>query len=692
MTRMPYRTTTALVASLSLFLPSVAMVSEARAQEAVLMCLDRSPPPCPEGQPTEGMTLADIEAFEAARAAEQAAAEQAAAEQAAAEQAAAEQAAAEQAAAEQAAAEQAAAEQAAAEQAAAEQAAAEQAAAEQAAAEQAAAEQAAAEQAAAEQAAAEQAAAEQAAAEQAAAEQAAAEQAAAEQAAAEQAAAEQAAAEQAAAEQAAAEQAAAEQAAAEQAAADQAAADQAAAEQAAAEQAAAEQAAAEQTAAEQTAAEQAAAEQAAAEQAAAEQAAAEQAAAEQAAAAEADAALLAEEQAAAEQAAAEQAAAEQAAAEQQVLDDAALVAQESEQADPTIEPEGDAPIEAIIEDGSGEAPVITEEILTEEEVRSSDEEFTTDVDGSIADFANNGDNDDGLSDLEKVLLLGLGAVIVGSILNNGDEVVSNSGDRVVVRTEDGYTVYKDDDALLRQPGSTIRTETFEDGSTRTFLTRPDGTQVVTIRDARGRVLRRARIFPDGSQVQLFDDLTPAVPVDIVTLNLQRPPSQIYSVADADRAALRAALENANAYDAGRAFSLRQIREIEDVRSLVPGIDLDSITFASGSAAIPPEQTRSLVRLGILIEEFVAENPGEVFLIEGHTDATGSESYNLALSDRRAESVALALTENFGIPPENLVVQGYGEAFLKVDTLLSEQANRRATVRRITSLLRQVASE
>ena len=156
--------------------------------------------------------------------------------------------------------------------------------------------------------------------------------------------------------------------------------------------------------------------------------------------------------------------------------------------------------------------------------------------------------------------------------------------------------------------------------------------------------------------------------------------------------LRIAFQDAEAFDAGRAFSLRQIREISEVRGLVPGIDLDSIQFASGSAAINPEQTRSLVRLGVLIEEFVTENPGEVFLIEGHTDATGSESFNLALSDRRAESVALALTENFGIPPENLVVQGSGEEFLKVETQLSEPANRRATVRRITQLLRQVAAD
>ena len=37
----------------------------------------------------------------------------------------------------------------------------------------------------------------------------------------------------------------------------------------------------------------------------------------------------------------------------------------------------------------------------------------------------------------------------------------------------------------------------------------------------------------------------------------------------------------------------------------------------------------------------------------------------ALSDRRAESVALAMTEYFGVPPENMIVQGYGESELRV---------------------------
>ena len=42
-------------------------------------------------------------------------------------------------------------------------------------------------------------------------------------------------------------------------------------------------------------------------------------------------------------------------------------------------------------------------------------------------------------------------------------------------------------------------------------------------------------------------------------------------------------------------------------------------------------------------EMIKENPRELFPVEGNTDAVGDESYNLLLSDRRAESVALALS-------------------------------------------------
>jgi outer membrane protein OmpA-like peptidoglycan-associated protein len=156
--------------------------------------------------------------------------------------------------------------------------------------------------------------------------------------------------------------------------------------------------------------------------------------------------------------------------------------------------------------------------------------------------------------------------------------------------------------------------------------------------------------------------------------------------EADREALRRALEARPWVELDRGFTLRQVRENVRVRELMPSLDVDAITFETGSAAIPPRQARRLDELGRAIEDILDENPDELFLVEGHTDAVGGRAMNLALSDRRAESVALALTEFYDIPPENLIAQGYGEEHLKVETGGAERANRRATVRRITPLL------
>jgi outer membrane protein OmpA-like peptidoglycan-associated protein len=139
-------------------------------------------------------------------------------------------------------------------------------------------------------------------------------------------------------------------------------------------------------------------------------------------------------------------------------------------------------------------------------------------------------------------------------------------------------------------------------------------------------------------------------------------------------------------DLGRSFSLRQVREIVEVRELAPEISLEDITFRSGSAAIQPTEAEQLREIGLLMRQMIRDDPREIFLVEGYTDAVGSAAMNLLLSDRRAESVALALTEYFDVPPENMVVQGYGERFLKIPTLEAERLNRRVAVRRITSLI------
>lgn len=368
---------------------------------------------------------------------------------------------------------------------------------------------------------------------------------------------------------------------------------------------------------------------------------------------------------------------------------------------------GKAPVAAAAATAADAPPPadakVTEEVVTKETARSSDEDFANPVTQSAAAQKNQKkkkknkqnqnqtaaqDNDKGLTDTQKAVLLGLGALAVGAMLSNNRKVELNSGDRVVVERPDGtYQIIKDDNALLRQPGSTVRTERFDDGSTREIVMRPDGSSIVTIRDPEYRVLRRIHVGPNGRQTVLFDDTVSYEPVDV---SLLPPPAPEIELTGADdEAALRAALSREANFD--RSFSLAQIRDIEQVRALVPEIDLNAITFETGSAAIQPDQARSLSRIGEVMRSYIDENPREVFLIEGHTDAVGSAAANLALSDRRAESVALALTEYFDVPPENMVVQGYGEEFLRVPTDGPERENRRAAVRRITDLLRQAAN-
>ncbi|MGO4855100.1 OmpA family protein [Phaeovulum sp. W22_SRMD_FR3] len=334
---------------------------------------------------------------------------------------------------------------------------------------------------------------------------------------------------------------------------------------------------------------------------------------------------------------------------------------------------------------AAEGSTVTEEVVTEDNARTSAEDFATSVSGAASTTEAAPAKKKGLSDLEKAAIVGLGALAVGAILNNGSKVAANSGDRAVVQNPDGsYSVLKDDNALLRQPGSTIRTETFADGSTRTVATKQDGAQIVTVYDAQRRIVQRTRIEADGTRYVLVDDSKGADPVEVSQL----PKADLNAEYD-DHGALEEAL--ARETQGSRRFTLAQVRQISAVRALAPAIAVNDITFATGSSAITPDQARSLADLGRALQQRIAANPREIFLVEGHTDAVGNDAFNLALSDRRAESVALALTEYFDVPAENLVVQGYGEEYLKVQTEGAEARNRRASVRRITDLLRMASN-
>jgi outer membrane protein OmpA-like peptidoglycan-associated protein len=62
---------------------------------------------------------------------------------------------------------------------------------------------------------------------------------------------------------------------------------------------------------------------------------------------------------------------------------------------------------------------------------------------------------------------------------------------------------------------------------------------------------------------------------------------------------------------------------------MPRVDLDAVTFDTGSWEVTPEQVEGLAVIADAVNRAIAANPSEVSLIEGHTDAVGSEIDNLS---------------------------------------------------------------
>ena len=105
----------------------------------------------------------------------------------------------------------------------------------------------------------------------------------------------------------------------------------------------------------------------------------------------------------------------------------------------------------------------------------------------------------------------------------------------------------------------------------------------------------------------------------------------------------------------------------------------NVLFELNSAKILPQYHPQLDKLGTALT--APQYQAYRVQIEGHTDDTGSEPYNQALSERRAESIRAYLVERFNIDSKRLVVKGIGEVNPVVpnDTAEARSKNRRVEV-------------
>ena len=126
----------------------------------------------------------------------------------------------------------------------------------------------------------------------------------------------------------------------------------------------------------------------------------------------------------------------------------------------------------------------------------------------------------------------------------------------------------------------------------------------------------------------------------------------------------------------RSLSVTERAEIATIAKDKPNIDLE-ITFDYNSSNISAKSLPSVQALGRALTS--ADLKGSTFVVAGHTDAAGGETYNQDLSERRADSIKRYLVDKYGIAATDLVTVGYGKSKLKDPSQPMAEVNRRVQV-------------
>jgi outer membrane protein OmpA-like peptidoglycan-associated protein len=106
---------------------------------------------------------------------------------------------------------------------------------------------------------------------------------------------------------------------------------------------------------------------------------------------------------------------------------------------------------------------------------------------------------------------------------------------------------------------------------------------------------------------------------------------------------------------------------------------DKVTFPRNKAVISEDAKRLVDEA---IAPFVQDNRGVFFEIEGHTDSTGPEAYNLQLGEERATAVRNYLHDQHKIALSHINVISYGESQPLMDnkTRVNRAQNRRVVIK------------
>jgi peptidoglycan-associated lipoprotein len=116
-----------------------------------------------------------------------------------------------------------------------------------------------------------------------------------------------------------------------------------------------------------------------------------------------------------------------------------------------------------------------------------------------------------------------------------------------------------------------------------------------------------------------------------------------------------------------------------MKAEIPTIELDRIHFAFDQASLSSEAREMLAANAVVLKT----NPELTINIEGHCDNRGSDEYNLALGERRAQAAKEYLV-SLGVAADRLQVISYGEeqALDAANNVTAWAKNRRAEFKKL----------
>ena len=180
---------------------------------------------------------------------------------------------------------------------------------------------------------------------------------------------------------------------------------------------------------------------------------------------------------------------------------------------------------------------------------------------------------------------------------------------------------------------------------------PQATQLAALetKDAGDWLSKADKAYRDGEKQQDVDQLAYLTQQRINLAN------QTIALKTAEGQLQNTAAQRTQARLDVRTQQLKDLQARQTQRGTL--VTFGDVLFDLDRADLKPEASHNIQQLA----SYLQQNPERKVLVEGYTDSSGSAGYNQSLSERRADSVRMALLAQ-GVDPARVTTRGYGKDY------------------------------